>query len=70
MTIYSSNKVLKAWATFKYVSMNSVINNPKISKEKKTEIFIKKEALYVEQLILAIREELRYKNKDIKQMIS
>lgn len=66
MTIYASDKVLKTWSEFKYISMNSVMNNSNLSKDEKTKIFIKEEAPYIEKLILAIRKELGYKNKNIK----
>lgn len=66
ITIYASDKVLKAWAKFKDISMHTVMNNTELSKEEKTKIFINEEAPYIEKLILAIREELGYKNKDIK----
>ena len=67
MTIYASDNVLKAWATFKNISMNSVLNKQGMSKEEKTKYYFENEAPYIEKLILAIRKELGYKNKNIKQ---
>ena len=66
MTIYASDNVLKAWSMFKNISMNSVLNKQGLSKEEKTKYYIENEAPYIEKLILAIRKELGYKNKNIK----
>ena len=66
MTIYASDNVLKAWSMFKNISMNSVLNKQGLSKEEKTNYYIENEAPYIEKLILAIRKELGYKNKNIK----
>ena len=67
MTIYASDNVLKAWSEFKFTVMNSILNKKGLSKEEKTSFYIKNEAPYAEKLILAIRKELGYKNKNIKQ---
>lgn len=67
MTIYASDNVLKAWSEFKFTVMNSILNKKGLSKEEKTSLYIKNEAPYAEKLILAIRKELGYKNKNIKQ---
>lgn len=67
ITIYASDDVLKAWSTFKNVTMNSVLNKKGMKKEDQTRYFIKNEAPYIEKLILAIRKELGYKNKNIKE---
>lgn len=66
MTIYASDDVLKAWAAFKSISMNSALNKQGLCKEEKTRYYIEYEAPYIEKLILAIRKELGYKNKNIK----
>ena len=66
MTIYASDKVLKAWSILINVSMNSVLNKSDLSKDEKTKFYIEHEAPYIEKLILAIRKELGYKNKNIK----
>lgn len=66
MTIYASDNVLKAWSTFKDISMNSVLNKQGLNKEEKTKYYIEHEAPYIEKLILAIRKELGYKNKNIR----
>ena len=66
MTIYASDNVLKAWSMFKNISMNSVLNKQGLSKEEKTKYYIENEAPYIEKLISAIRKELGYKNKNIK----
>lgn len=67
MTIYASDNVLKAWSEFKFTVMNSILNKKGLTKEEKTSFYIKNEAPYAEKLILAIRKELGYKNKNIKQ---
>ena len=67
MTIYASDNVLKAWSEFKFTVMNSILNKKGLSKEEKMSFYIKNEAPYAEKLILAIRKELGYKNKNIKQ---
>lgn len=67
MTIYASDRVLKAWSVFKFVSMNGVLKKESMKKEEKIKYFIQNEAPYIENLILAIRKELGYKNKDIKK---
>ena len=67
MTIYASDNVLKAWSEFKFTVMNSILNKKGLSKEENTSFYIKNEAPYAEKLILAIRKELGYKNKNIKQ---
>ena len=67
ITIYASDKVLKAWSEFKYVAMNSVVNKQGLSKDAKTKYYILNEAPYIETLILAIRKELGHKNKKIKK---
>lgn len=67
MTLYASDKVLKAWASLKDVMMNDTINNDKVSKEEQVKYYIEEAAPYIENLILEIRKELGYKNKNIKQ---
>lgn len=67
MVIYASDKVLKAWAELKDIAINSEKNKKSMSKEDATKYFLEKEAPTIEKLILAIRKELGYKNKDIKQ---
>lgn len=67
MVIYASDKVLKAWAELKDVAISSEKNKKSMSKEEATKYFLEKEAPTIEKLILAIRKELGYKNKDIKQ---
>lgn len=67
MTIYASDKVLKAWSDFKISVMNSEINKKGLTKEDSTKYYILNEAPKIENLILAIRKELGYKNKNIKQ---
>lgn len=67
MTIYASDKVLKAWSKFKDIAMNSDLNKKRMNDEQKTKFYIKNEAPYIEKLILAIRKDLGYKNKNIKQ---
>ena len=66
MTIYASDSVLKAWSTFKDISMNSILKKEGLNKEGQMKYFIECEAPYIEKLILAIRKELGYKNKNIK----
>lgn len=67
MTIYASDNVLKAWSEFKFTAMNSILNKKGLSQKEKMSFYIKNEAPYAEKLILAIRKELGYKNKNIKQ---
>lgn len=67
MTIYASDNVLKAWSEFKFTVMNSILNKNGLSNGEKMSFYIKNEAPYAEKLILAIRKELGYKNKNIKQ---
>lgn len=67
MTIYASDKVLKAWAEFKDVSINSVLLKKNKSLEERYKCYAKNEAPYLEKLILEIRKELGYKNKNIKE---
>lgn len=67
MVIYASDKVIKAWAELKDVAINSERNKKDIEKEEATKYFLEKEAPTIEKLILAIRRELGYKNKDIKK---
>ena len=67
MTIYASDNVLKAWSIFKYKIINSVLNDKKMSKEEKTKIFIQTEAIYLEKLILEMRRDLGYQNKNLKK---
>ena len=67
MTIYGSDKVLKAWSSFKISAMNSEKNKKGLTKEESTKYYLKHEAPKIETLILAIRKELGYKNKNIKQ---
>ncbi len=67
MTIYASDKVLKAWADFKDSAMKSESNKSGLSKEESTKFYLKNEAPKIEDLILAIRKELGYKNKNLKR---
>ena len=67
MTIYASDKALKAWAEFRDISMNSILLKEDMDDETKNRYYIKNEAPYLEKLILAIRKELGYKNKNIKE---
>lgn len=67
MTIYASDVVLKAWSEFKDSTMKSEKNKKGLSKEESTKYFLLNEAPKMEKLILAIRKELGYKNKNIKQ---
>lgn len=67
MTIYASDNVLKAWSDFKVSVMNSEKNKKGLSKEESTKFYLLNEAPKIEKLILSIRKELGYKNKNIKQ---
>lgn len=67
MTIYASDNVLKAWSDFKISVMNSETNKKGLTKEESTKYYLTNEAPKIEILILAIRKELGYKNKNIKQ---
>lgn len=67
MTIYASDNVLKAWSDFKISAMNSETNKKGLTKEESTKYYLTNEAPKIEILILAIRKELGYKNKNIKQ---
>lgn len=67
MTIYASDNVLKAWSNFKMSAMNSAAKKEALPKEEYTKYFLQNDAPKIEDLILAIRRELGYKNKNIKQ---
>lgn len=67
MTIYASDNVLKAWSNFKMSAMNSATKKEALTKEEYTKYFLQNDAPKIEDLILAIRRELGYKNKNIKQ---
>lgn len=67
ITLYASDKVLKAWSVFRSVAINSEQNKKGLSKEEQTKYYLKNEAPHIENLIFAIRKELGYKNKNIKQ---
>lgn len=67
MVIYASDKVIKAWAELKDIAMSSEQIKKDMKKEDATKYFLEKEAPTIESLILAIRRELGYKNKDIKK---
>ena len=67
MTIYASDNVLKAWSDFKISVMNSETNKKGLTKVESTKYYLSNEATKIETLILAIRKELGYKNKNIKQ---
>lgn len=67
MTIYASDNVLKAWSNFKMSAMNSATKKGTLPKEEYTKYFLQNDAPKIEDLILAIRRELGYKNKNIKQ---
>lgn len=66
MTIYASDKVLKAWCVFKDTALNSEKNKLGLSDVERTRYFILHEAPKIENLILAIRKELGYKNENIQ----
>lgn len=65
MTIYASDRVLKAYAVFKDITMSNIEKN--LSEEEQTKYHILNKAPYVENLILAIRKDLGYRNKNINQ---
>lgn len=67
MTIYASDIVLKAWADFKGTAMTSETNKKGLTKEESTKYYLKNEAPKIEDLIIAIRKELGYKNKNLKR---
>lgn len=67
ITIYASDKVLKSWAEFKEIAMKSEGNKVGMSNEEQTQYYITNEAPYIENLILSMRKELGYKNKNIKK---
>ena len=67
MTIYASDNVLKAWADFKEVCTAGVKIKEGKPKIEQMDYVIHNEAPSIERLILAIRKELGYKNKNIKQ---
>lgn len=67
IVIYASDKVLKAWLDIKEMALNSDRNKQGLSKEEATRYYLENEAPKIEILILAIRKELGYKNKDIKK---
>ena len=67
MTIYASDKVLKAWSEFINVSMNSILLKKDMNKNEQLKYYAQNEAPYIEKLILEIRKELGYKNENIKE---
>ena len=67
ITIYASDKVLKAWSEFKYIAMNSEIRKQGLSEKDKLKYYIMNEAPYIEKLILSIRKEIGHKNNKIKK---
>lgn len=67
MVIYASDNVLKAWTNFKESALNSENNKKGMSPEEATKFYLLNEAPKIENLIMAIRKELGYKNKNIKQ---
>lgn len=66
ITIYGSDEVLKSWQELSFVIKNSVTDTTGLTDEEKTKYYIEKQAPYIERFILAIRKELGYKNKKIK----
>ena len=67
IVIYASDKVLKAWTDLKISALNSEENKKGMTEEEYTKYYLINEAPKIEKLILAIRKELGYKNKKIKQ---
>ena len=67
ITIYASDNVLNAWSDFKISVMNSEKNKAGMSEEESTKFYLENEAPKIEKLILEIRKELGYKNKNIKK---
>lgn len=67
MVIYASDNVLKAWTDFKESALNSEKNKEGMNSEQASRFYLLNEAPKIENLILAIRRELGYKNKNIKQ---
>ncbi len=67
MVIYASDNVLKAWADFRNSVLNSEKNKDGMNSEEATRFYLINEAPKIENLIMAIRKELGYKNKNIKQ---
>lgn len=67
IVIYASDKVLKAWTDLKISALNSEENKKGMTEEESTKYYLINEAPKIEKLILAIRKELGYKNKKIKQ---
>lgn len=66
ITIYASDKVLSAWLEFKSISQLTSEESKTMEKEEATKHIIQKQATCLENLILAIRKELGYNNKKIK----
>ena len=67
IVFYASDKVLKAWTDLKISALNSEENKKGMTEEEYTKYYLINEAPKIEKLILAIRKELGYKNKKIKQ---
>lgn len=67
MTIFASDGVLKAWSEFKNATINTAFKRTDLSDFEKTKCYVQNEAPYAEKLILAIRKELGYKNRNIKK---
>lgn len=66
LTIYASDKVFNNWLILKKELVESVTIKNKMSKEEKTIYYCNKETLLIEKLILSMRNELGYKNTNIK----
>lgn len=67
ITIYASDKVLRAWMDFRKVVLSSYIGETNNVDNKMIEDYTRKNAKSLERLILAIRKELGYKNAYIKE---
>ena len=67
LVIYASDNVLKSWTTFKNSIININSKNQDSNKEENIKKYINNQATKIERLILDIRKELGYKNKNIKQ---
>lgn len=66
MIIYASDKVLKAWIDFLEMVSNNAFTRDDLTEKEKMKYFLNNQSIYLEKLILAIRKELGYKNRKIK----
>ncbi len=66
ITIYGSDEVLKSWQELSFVIKNSTTVTDGLTDEERTKYYIEYQAPYIEKFILAVRKELGYKNKKIK----